>query len=406
MIRFQLTGVAIVIVSFGLVVAGCQDSLVNPSPESSPSPEQTDEDASSSVPVTPQIPNSKLGFGRCDATVSETQTIQGAVDAAGSGDVLCVSPGTYEEQVTVDRAVTVRGKTPAFSGNPAVVEGWISLEADGAALRSLVVTRDAPFSTPGNVTPDPFGIRVTASNAEVVGTVVHSIGEAVPSGSINGIQVFGASAVSDVEISYNLVRDVENVKDDGSPAFGVAGIKVQADASDVTVRGNVVRELHGLFGYGVALTSSASAEGVPSEVRVTYNTLTRINDGSVFDVFSAGGNEGRDAPGPYPGSAVAIDGAASAGEATVQYNNLLAPNGIESKDEENSLQATCNWWDDPTGPTHSDNSGGKGTWVLERGPAEVEYTTWLVAPSPSQACIGGRTPGWGGGPLFGGSSGR
>lgn len=395
MIRSQVKAFVLVFISIGLVVAGCQDSPVAPSSDSSPTAEQRRAEASPSVPMTPQVPESKLGFGRCDTVVSGSQTIQGAVDGAADGDVICVSPGTYEEQVTVHHPVTLRGKTPAFSGKPAVIDGWVSVEADGATVRRLVVTRDEPFSTPGSFTPDPFGIRITASNTEVVGTVVHSIGEAVPGGSINGIQVFGASALSDVEIKYNLVRSYQNVGGDGSPVFGVAGIKVQADVSDVTVRGNVVRDLHGLYGYGIVLTSSASADGVPSDVQVEYNTLARINDGSVFDVFGSGGNEGRGAPGPYPGSAVAIDGEADADEATVQYNNLLAPNGAESKDQDDPLRASCNWWDDFSGPTHADNSGGTGTWALERGTAEIQYTKWLIAPSPSRACIGGGTPGFG-----------
>lgn len=395
MVRSLYKGFALLFVSAGLLMVGCQDSVVDPSSDGPTTSEPAPSETSSSVPMTPTVPESEKMFGFCDVVVGGTQTIQDAVDGAGSGDVICVTPGTYEEQVTVDQSVTIRGKGPAFFGPSVVIDGWVSLDADGAALKRVVVTRDDPFSTPGGFTPDPFGIRITASNTTVSQNVVHSIGEDVPDGSINGIQAFGANTISDVEIKYNLVRDYQNVEADDTPASGVAGIKVQADVSDVTVRGNVVRDLHGLYGYGVVLTSSTSADGVPSNVHVDYNTLARINDGSVFDVFGAGGNEGRDAPGPYPGSAVAIDGEAEADAATVRFNNLLTPNGAESKDQSESLTATCNWWDDRSGPTHSDNPGGDGTWALERGTADIEYTPWLIAPSPSHACIGGDAPGFG-----------
>jgi hypothetical protein len=37
-------------------------------------------------------------------------TIQAAVDAASSGDVIDIAPGTYRETITIDRSVTVRGR--------------------------------------------------------------------------------------------------------------------------------------------------------------------------------------------------------------------------------------------------------------------------------------------------------
>ena len=37
-------------------------------------------------------------------------TIQAAVDAASSGDIIDIAPGTYRETITIDRSVTVRGR--------------------------------------------------------------------------------------------------------------------------------------------------------------------------------------------------------------------------------------------------------------------------------------------------------
>ncbi len=357
----------------GLVVGGCQDSFVNTSPE----------ETETSAPSAATQGQRANGLGDCDTGVSPGGSIQEAVDAASSGDVICVKPGTYAETISIDASVTVRGQTPATSGNAAVIEGWVSLDADGSALRRVVVTRDEPTSLP----VDPFGIRITASNTLVAGTVVHSISEEVKGGSINGIQAFGGDALSGITIRDNVVRDYRNVDSEGNSVFGVAGIKVQADVSDVEVTSNEVRDLHSLFGFGVVLTPSSSADGFPKDVLVEGNTLEGINDGSVFDVFS-GPNGGRNAA-PFPGSAVAIE--AEAEEATVKHNNLLAPNGVENKDED-PLVAKCNWWGDRSGPTDDDNADGEGTWALERN-AEIEYTPWLNASAPSTACVGGKTPG-------------
>jgi hypothetical protein len=373
---------AILLLGVGLLLTGCQDNLTAPSPGEP-----------SSTAVTNAGPN---GLGDCDAVVDNSGSIQAAVDGATSGDVVCVKPGTYEENISVTTSVTVRGQTPPSGGNPVVVKGWVSLDADGSSLRRVVVTRDKP----ADLNVDPFGIRITASDTEVADNVVHSISQEVQLGSINGIQAFGNSPLSNITIRDNVVRDFRNVDDTGDPVFGVAGIKLQANLSDVTVTGNEVRNLHSLFGFGIVLTTSSSAAGVPKNVLVEDNTLEGINDGRVFDVFS-GPNGGRDAA-PFPGSAVAIE--ADAEEATVRGNNLLAPNGVENKDADDPLVAECNWWGDRSGPTDDGNSGGTGTWALERGGASVEYTPWLNAPAPSNACVSGEKPGNGNGP--GGGLGR
>lgn len=327
---------------------------------------------------------------KCDIVVPEDyDTIQAAVDNATSGDTICIQPGTYSENVSVDVEVTLKGRTPPNSGRPAVIHGWVSLNADGAELHQTVVTRTSPFSTPG-FTPDPFGVRVTASDTVVADNVVRGLTDAPDNkwGAINGIQVFSANQVSNVTIRNNEVRDTNK-----EVVGGVAGIKLQADLTGIEVTGNSVTDLHSSgWVWGVVLTTSDSADGHPKNVLVQDNTMDRLNDGSVYDVFE-GDNEGRGGGVPFPGSALGIGGGADAGEATVKYNNLLAPNGAESKDEGNTLVAECNWWGAKSGPTDEDNPDGTGTWALERGDATIDFTPWLNAPAPSKSCVGGKDRG-------------
>lgn len=327
----------------------------------------------------------------CDVTVDPGESVQDAVDAATADATVCVEPGTYEENVSVTSPVTLQGRTAPRGGDPATIDGWVSLDADGSGLRRMAVTRSDAVDAPSI---DAFGIRVTADNTVVAGNVVHSLtGESAEFGAINGIQVFGGEALTDVEVTRNVVRDLRN-----DEVGGVAGVKLQADLTDVAVAGNRVTDLHGAgWGWGIVLTGSESAGNHPKDVTVTENTVERVNDGSVFDVF-AGPNDGRDAV-PFPGGAFGIDGGSQADEATLERNNLLAPNGVESKDGDDALVATCNWWGDRSGPTDDGNPGGSGTWALERDGATVEYTPWLNAPAPSNACVGGEKPGnAGGGP--------
>lgn len=68
----------------------------------------------------------------------DAPTIQAAVDAAEPGTTVVVPPGTYAEQVTVDRPVTLRGEgaTVRGDGNGTVVE----VTHDRAALTGLSIT--------------------------------------------------------------------------------------------------------------------------------------------------------------------------------------------------------------------------------------------------------------------------
>jgi hypothetical protein len=330
---------------------------------------------------------------RCDHVVPDDYaTIQAAVDAASAGDTICVEPGTYEEEVTIGTAVTLQGRTAPHSGNPAHVDGQLTVlsGSDGTTVRRL---RIAPTETfPGGKFPDPAGVLVKASDVVVEHNLIENFNADLSNGggsfTLHGVQVFG-DGVSNVTIRENVVRDFssDGVPGDWPKYGGIAGVKAQAGVDDITVTGNHVVDHHSEgWVWGVVLTPSGSAPGVPADVTVERNHIAGLNDGSVYDVF-AGPNDGRGGA-PYPGSAFGIDGTADASEATVVRNSLLAPNGAESKDQNNTLVAECNWWGSKTGPTHDGNPGG-GTWALERGSASIDYTPWLVAPAPSNACVGG-----------------
>ena len=69
-------------------------------------------------PTSPDAADVRADRGRravpaptCDVTVTPAPgtSIQAAVDAATSGDRICVESGTYREQVVVDKSLTLRG---------------------------------------------------------------------------------------------------------------------------------------------------------------------------------------------------------------------------------------------------------------------------------------------------------
>ncbi len=95
------------------------------------------------------------------------RTIQAGVSAAAPGDVVAVATGTYRENVTVDRSITLQGAgkgtvvEPAFSdpncggmGGGSLCAGSsnvILVQADGVTITDLTVDGDNPTLTSGVV---------------------------------------------------------------------------------------------------------------------------------------------------------------------------------------------------------------------------------------------------------------
>src|SRR5262249_3745072 len=51
-----------------------------------------------------------------------------------------------------------------------------------------------------------------------------------------------------------------------------------------------------------------------------------------------------------------------------------------------TLDATCNWWNDPCGPFNvTNNPSGIGEEVQEAVPSTVVFSPWLIAPGPAPA---------------------
>ncbi|QYZ80030.1 PKD domain-containing protein [Methanofollis formosanus] len=108
----------------------------------------------------------------------EPYTIQGAVDAASEGDVVLVPAGTYNEDVTVDKNITLRGNEGA------TVNGGITITADGANVENLTVNGVISVDGADNavvrgciVRDGSDGVRITsAANCTVEECTLSSMG--------------------------------------------------------------------------------------------------------------------------------------------------------------------------------------------------------------------------------------
>lgn len=335
----------------------------------------------------------------CDIVVDDDggadyTTIQDAIDNANQGDTICVGTGTYSETVSVNKAVTVTGENGPDGPDAAVVDGSIKVTADNTTVSRLKVAPTNTFVSGGL---DPHGILVSGelSGVSIKRNVVEGMTADSTGGSvtINGIQLWndGPDWQTGTVIKNNTVRDIDNMGDAaaGWPNYGgAAAIKVQGLVEDTVVASNTVEAVHSAgWTYGIVTTHTGNAPGdSPKNTTAEMNTIEEVNDGSVYDVFDDTGSA------PYPGSAFAIDGNSLASEATVNLNNFLkTPNGALNKDDANTLDAECNYWDHATGPEDEENKKGKGNKAV----GDIDYTTWNTrkvgrGENPEKSCVGGK----------------
>jgi hypothetical protein len=279
------------------------------------------------------------------------------LDRAASGDAVLVAPGTYDEDPVVDTPdLTLRGVTDPLGGNAATVDGTLTVEAAGAAVRRLRLAPSRTFE-PGGI--DPTVLLVTGDDVTVEGNLLEGLradaGTGGDSVTLNGIHVFDASdsPLGGVVVRDNTVRDVVNDGDAaaGWPNYGGAtAIKVQGTVDGVDVVGNTVEEIYSAgWTWGVVLThtNTGDYDGVsPKSVSVEGNTVSNLNTaGSRFDPLGDPGGA------PFPGVAFGIDGNADADQASVEGNNFVrVPLGVQTKDPDHTLDVRNNWWGDASGP--------------------------------------------------------
>jgi hypothetical protein len=92
-------------------------------------------------------------------------SIQAAVDAASSGDVIDIAPGTYRETITIDRSVTVRGRVFDAANphrNTTILDGGgssVITVASGISPRPLLVGLVVANGDDGITTTSPISVK-------------------------------------------------------------------------------------------------------------------------------------------------------------------------------------------------------------------------------------------------------
>lgn len=79
----------------------------------------------------------------CDINVPrQYATIQGAIDSASNGDIVCVGPGTYNEDVVINKTIQLSGRgarKTIINGQDPNAQGAVSITANNVTLEGFLI---------------------------------------------------------------------------------------------------------------------------------------------------------------------------------------------------------------------------------------------------------------------------
>jgi hypothetical protein len=196
-----------------------------------------------------------VGSPSCNISLVGYQTIQAAVNAVPSGSTIKVCPGTYPEQVSITKPLTLTG----FTGSNA--EALVTVPAGG-------VTQSVFTSFIGTTY---YQILVqTTGPVNITDLAVDGTGNGIPPGVGDLAGIFYEDSTGTV----NGVSVRNEVDDTGG--FGIQVATTTATAQTVTIENSDIR---GFDGYGIWGVTSNSLT-----LKVNNNTITNTgNTGIVYE---------------------------------------------------------------------------------------------------------------------------
>jgi len=252
------------------------------------------------------------------AVTTNYATISAGVAAVPSNSILYVCPGTYAEQVTITKPLTLQGLSSPSANNPVItlpsaglvpspfqpqssefavpLTPLIAADTNGSgavALQGLTIDG----GTACNSVPSlPVGIFYLSTPGSISSTVVQNMGSTVA--NLSACSALGIAVENDsgvprtVSVTNNLIQNIGVDFDESFSSGGIYGVGLSADSLTLNVLGNVLNNpgLEGIVYRGSEGTVSRNlitiedAGGVPAAnfgSAVNSNSTITISQNSI-----------------------------------------------------------------------------------------------------------------------------
>ena len=341
-----------------------------------------------------------------------TPFIQENESIGQTGDVVLVSDGAFNENVTVSHAVTLRGNNynTSCSGVRAA-ESVIS----GSASTAVTITSDGVTINGFSITnpTGSYGVRESGrSNLAVLYNIISDIGDnAAGSGPSYGIQAESNAASSNVNFSNNCIDNIRGGQSTPTASANGSGVGIGANSSNsnfdmtgLVINNNIISNISacatngtggkGAYGVIINIGASPSNAGKAVNASVANNEISGLSGRWAHAIGLEGETPGASilnnkidnlfsSSTPFV-NAVGVYVEQNDGAATLTINEnsftntaygVVNVNGVGYAPD--SVNANCNWY----------NSLNAGV-IASRNAGKVKYSPWLTNGTDNSVAIG------------------
>jgi len=351
----------------------------------------------------------------CNVPSLTHPTIQSAVNDP-TCDPITVAAGTYNEDVTILRSVTLQGAQAGVdarsrSGPESIItnaNGPIQIEANNVTIDGFTLEGASldPTTNPGafgaGIWTNP-GFSGTQGGHQIVNNIIQNniagieldntgvIAALVQHNLIRNNTLPGAGSGNGIETSFGLTNaliDSNTFSGDTSTSMLVDSAGDSITVSNNTLVGGTTEgiawfdvlnsSISGNRSIGSTSSATVDLAGGDSQISITGNVLAGgVRGIQVADPFAVGPNSGVTAHNNC------IEGNSAAG---LEEDNDVSSGGGPgyAPPTAGSLDATSNWWGKTTGPTIASNPGGTGDRIIDQD-GVVGYKPFLTQ-SPGGSC--------------------
>jgi len=296
-------------------------------------------------------------------------TIQAAIDAATSGDVINVAAGTYSENVNINKSLTLNGAN--------------------VGVNAVTGTRGAESIIDGSTTT---AVGISASNVILDGFTI-TIATKVADDKAGGVVIANdGSGLSNVTVKNNIVKDISDTGTDTGDncTYGILTWGTTNGPSDITIQNNVVQNVEE---YGIAINDLSSNVTIDGNSVTSMVAAQRTDTGLLGVAIAIGGSD----PGPtsvavtnntlntgLTGNGTTTDAGVGIGMAEAPIGVTATGNDITGNSEGIAVQST-------TAPTAHTNKiyGNTGYGIHNYCTVTLDATNNYWGPNGPESVVSG-----------------